>query len=169
MNVLAMLTTCLATLTLVGAQGCASPGKATTTLAPSAQFEGPKEVAFIGARSDVERSLEDSLRGRGFRIKRFASISRMTAPTAAGEVESYNKSATRYALEVDSDVMDRCFGGGFRFRSLRVDVIDTKQNEIVLSFKTKGYSEKCQPLSGTIFGDIAGRIAAAWTPLPSVP
>lgn len=148
-------------------QSCALPGTVSTTLTPTTAFEGPREIAFMGTRTDVERSLEDSLRALGFRIKRFASTTRVTAPTGTGQLEAYNQSASRYAIEVDADVLDRCFGGGFRFTSLRVDVVDTRQNEVVLSLKSKGYSEKCQPMSGTIFGDISRSIAAAWQTPPS--
>jgi len=150
----------IAALPLLAA--CATPGKVKPTVFPKASLEGPREVALTGTRGEIERAIEDSLRGRGFRIKRYASTDRVAEADAPGRVTTYNEATVRYVLETDWALTDRCFGGGFRFNFIRVDLIDTKLNEVVLSLSAKGYSEKCSPLSGSIFGGIARALDDAW-------
>ena len=147
--------------------GCALPGHASVTLKPSSMLSGPKEVAIIGRRGDVEVVLEEYLRAKGFRVKRFASVTAVAEATTAQRTEMYREAATRYAIETDWSLVDRCFGGGFRFSEFRIDLVDLKENEIVFSTKAKGYSEKCQPMSGSIFGDVAAAFDALWPKIPT--
>ena len=119
-------------------------------------------LVIVGRRGELVRHLEDVLRERGFKIKRFASVEQMTEQASDGRVVQYNEASARYALETDADVMVRCFGGGFRIRSIRVDVLDLRNNEVVMSLRGGGYSEDCEPMSGTIFRDVADALLGAW-------
>jgi hypothetical protein len=156
--------TAIALCAVLAIAACATPGRVRTSLAPKAPLEGPREVSIVGRRSEVERSLEDSLRGRGFQVKRYVSTVAVTDQTAPTRSETYNEGSTRYVLELDWAFVDRCFGGGFRFDFITVDVVDLRVNETVLSMRASGYSEKCQPLSGHIFGGIVEALDAAWVP-----
>jgi hypothetical protein len=69
---------------------------------------------------------------------------------------------TKYAIEVVPDIFDRCMGGGFDLKSLRVSVVDRSSNELMLRATAKGRTEKCAPTSGSIFHDIANTINSAW-------
>ncbi len=75
----------------------------------------------------------------------------------------------RYVLETTSDTLVRCFGGGFRLRSLTVELIDVERNEAVYSAEASGYTEKCQPMSGSVFGDIADALMQNWRDTPARP
>lgn len=140
--------------------GCA--GRASVTLEPSAKFAGPRELAIIGARQEVEISLEEYLRAKGFRIKRFASTTTVAEATSSRRTEVYNEAATRYGIETHWSLVDRCFGGGFNFADFRLDLLDLRQNEVVFSMRARGLSEHCQPTSGTIFTDVASTLYELW-------
>lgn len=152
----------LAVLLLGAVSACATPGRVRTQLIPQNPLTGPKQIAIAGRRDEVERALEDSLRARGFHVKRYVSNTVATDVTSPTHAESYNEAATRYVLELDWELVDRCFGGGFRFKFINVDVIDLRENETVMSMHSGGYSEKCQPLSGHIFGGIVQQLEQVW-------
>ncbi len=141
---------------------CAIPGKATVEVAPAVKLTGPKVVAIMGTRNDVVIALEDALAEHGFTFKHYQNRDRVTAPAGqvkAGESVTDN---TKYAIEVVPDIFDRCMGGGFQLKSLRVSVVDRGSNELMLRSTAKGRTEKCPPTSGSIFHDIANVINAAW-------
>lgn len=81
-------------------------------------------------------------------------------------MESFNEAEARYVLVIAGaapyDLMNRCFGGGFKFDHITADLVDTETNETLLNVNGSGYSENCPPMSGTIFGDIADAVAEAW-------
>lgn len=110
----------------------------------------------MGNEPDVVRALEEALRSRGFRVKRQYAQASGAAPQ-------------RYVLETTSDTLDRCFGGGFRLRSLTVELIDAAHHEAVYSAEASGYTEKCQPMSGSVFGDIADALMQNWRDTPARP
>ena len=146
------------------ATGCALPGQMTVARRPDQPLHGPRVLAFIGSRGDVADEIEDRLRDKGFRVKRFASVERITRVTSGGQLAQYDEASARYAVETDARVVVRCFGGGYRLTRIRVDVIDLASNEVVLSLKGSGYTEDCEPMSGTIFADVANAISGSWEP-----
>ncbi|WP_044181327.1 hypothetical protein [Hyalangium minutum] len=111
---------------------------------------------MLGNEPDVVRTLEEALRARGFRVKR-------------QYVQAAEAEPQRYVLEITSDTLVRCFGGGFRLRSLAVELIDVARNEAVYSAEASGYTEKCQPMSGSVFGDIADTLSQNWRDAPTRP
>ena len=116
----------------------------------------------MGTRNDVVIALEGALAEHGFTFKRYANRDRVNEP--AGQVRSGSNLTdnTRYALEVTPDIFDRCAGGGFQFKSLKVSVVDRHTNELMLRTTATGRSEKCPPTSSEIFHDIAKAIDEAW-------
>jgi hypothetical protein len=147
--------------------GCALPGSARVSQRPEQPLDGPRELAVVGRRGEVVRMLEDKLRACGFRLKRFASVAQMTEAVPDGRIAKYNEATTRYAIETDADVMEQCFGGGYRINHIRVDLLDLRRNEVIMSVQGSGYSEDCPPMSGHVFGDIADAISAAWNKQPN--
>ena len=125
---------------------CAAPGKMKLDVSPSAALTGPKDVAIMGTRNDVVAALEEVLTERGFTFRRYSNSDRNT----------------KYAIEVTPDIFDRCMGGGFQFKSLKVSVVDRQTNALLLRSTASGRSEKCPPTSGEIFHDIAKAIDDAW-------
>jgi hypothetical protein len=145
-----------------GACAGSAPGKAKLDVAPKAALTGPKEVAIMGTRTEVVAELEDALSAHGFTFRHYRSRDRTTAPVGERPMGENPADNTKYAIEVTSDVYDHCLGGGFILNSLRVSVIDRSSNELMLRTTAKGRTEKCPPLSGSVFRDIADAINAAW-------
>lgn len=143
--------------------GCAT---GTSTSLSETKVEGPRVVALDAPRTPWVVEIEARLRKEGFQVMRWASTTRVREMTTDSSSEEFRKSAARYILVVDGhaplDPMNRCFGGGFRFSYLTVELVDTKTNETVLSVSGSGYSEGCPPLSGTVFSDVTKAIVGAW-------
>lgn len=109
-------------------------------------------------------TLEEYLRARGFRIKRFESTPTVGEAPSGDRIETYSAAARRHGIEAHRSRADRGFGGGFRFSELRVDLMDVSENGIIFSANAKDYSGKCQPMSGSIFGDVASTLDTLWMP-----
>ena len=150
--------------TALVAASTACAGKATFLLKPASPLSGPKELTVLGSRNDVVIAFEDYLRERGFRIKRFISRQVISEREARDRIVTYADAETRYAVEIDADVAagGRCFGGGFRLSYLRMELIDLALNEVVMSARASGYTERCPPMSGTVFHDLVDAIVEAW-------
>jgi hypothetical protein len=149
-------------LLILGAAACGLPAKATLEVSPKAALTGPKVVAIMGTRNEIVAALEEALGEKGFTFRRYVSRDIVTAPAGAVPVGATTADNTKYAIEVTPDMIERCLGGGFNLRSLRVSVVDRQSNELMLRSTAKGRTEKCPPTSGTVFHDIASAIDAAW-------
>lgn len=136
-----------------------------TVLVPR-KVEGPKVIALDVAREPWVAQIETRLRKNGFQVLRWASQQRVREKVGDSRVEEYNQSSTRYVLVINAeahlDSMHRCFGGGYKFRFITADLVDTRTNETMFSYSGSGYSEDCPPSSGTIFGDITNALNASW-------
>ena len=152
----------IALLFALGACAGSAPGKGTLDVTPKAPLTGPKEVAIMGTRTEVVAELETALSADGFTFRHYRSRDRTTVPVGQVEVPENPADNTKYVIEVTSDVYDHCLGGGFILTSLRVSVIDRASNELMLRTTAKGRTEKCPPISGSVFRDIADAINAAW-------
>ena len=110
--------------------------------------------------------IQNRIKQEEFKVLRWSSRTRVTEKTNLARVEQYNEAEARYVLVIDGyapyDWANRCFGGGFKFSHVSVDLVDVKTNETVLNVNGAGYSENCPPLSGTIFADIAKAVSNAW-------
>jgi hypothetical protein len=127
---------------------------------------GPKIVALDAPSAPWVIEIQNRLKQEGFKVLRWSSRTRVTEKTNLARVEQYNEAEARYVLVIDGyapyDWANRCFGGGFKFSHVSVDLVDVKTNETVLNVNGAGYSENCPPLSGTIFADIAKAVSNAW-------
>jgi len=127
---------------------------------------GPKEIALVGNRAPWVIDIEKRLRSEGISIKRFASLGEATEKISESRSETKATATTRVILVLDGFApntgMTRCFGGGYNFNYISAEIIDAQNNETIAVYANSGYSEGCQPLSGTIFGDISGMVLNAF-------
>lgn len=150
-------------LSAIAIFGCASGN--VVQIADS-KITGPKIVALNAPSAPWVIEIQNRLKQEGFKVLRWSSRTRVTEKTDEARIEQYNEAEARYVLVIDGyapyDWANRCFGGGFRFSHISVDLVDAKTNETVLNVNGSGYSENCPPLSGTIFTDIAKAVSKAW-------
>lgn len=148
--------------------GCASSGRVTNI--NEARIEGGRVIALDAPSAPWVIEIQNRLKQKGFKVLRWSSRARVSEQTSATRVESYNQAEARYVLVVDGyanlDWSSRCFGGGYQFSHISTDLVDTATNETILNINGSGYSEGCAPMSGTIFGDIAKAVDAAWVKRP---
>ena len=153
----------LGTLFVTTILGCASGRVVHMT---EIKATGPKIVALDAPSVPWVIEIQSRLKQEGFKVLRWSSRTRVTEQTDVARIEQFNKAEARYVLVVDGyapyDWAHRCFGGGFRFSQVSVDLVDVKTNETMLNINGSGYSENCFPLSGSIFGDIAKAVSKAW-------
>lgn len=125
----------------------------------------PKAISIQARKLPWVIEIERRLRDVGFEIIAQPSV---VSKTIVGENEEirYNESTTRYIVKIegaaDLSVMTRCMGGGYNFEYITVELFDTKENKVLRQYSSNGYSEGCQPFSGTIFADITDLIDGAW-------
>ncbi len=143
--------------------GCAS-GRAVRV--SDTEITGPRVVALNAPSAPWVIEIQSRLKQKGFRVLRWSSRSRVMEQTSGARIESYNEAEARYVLVINGAApynwARRCFGGGYNFEALNVDLVDTLTNETILNVNGSGYSENCPPLSGSLFGDVANAIDAAW-------
>lgn len=137
-----------------------------TTVFSDKKIEGPKVVALDAPRTPWVVEIESRLRKEGFQVLRWSSQKRVQEQTSGTTTEEYQAASTRYILAIDgyapTDVMNRCFAGGYKFSSLTAELIDVKTNETLFSVSGSGYSENCPPMSGTLFTNIVSAVKTAW-------
>ena len=144
--------------------GCAASGK--QTISTSSKVAADKIIAMnIDSGGPWMKEIEIRLKQSGFRVLRAASVNE--AIEVNGEkIIKYNEASTRYYLKIDAradtDIMSRCFGGGYMFDYIYADLIDLNSNETIAAIQGRGYSEDCPPLSGTIYSDISNMIVQSW-------
>lgn len=110
--------------------------------------------------------IEKRLRSEGVVIKRFASLGEATQKISETKSETTTTTTTRVILVIDGSApnttMTRCFGGGYDFSYINAEIIDSANNETISAYSNSGYSEGCQPFSGTIFGDITNMVVSTF-------
>jgi len=72
------------------------------------------------------------------------------------DVKSYSStSKTKFVLHLNANAptgwMHKCFGGGYQFDYYIAELIDSTTNKVISSVEDSGFSEGCQPLSGTMY------------------
>jgi hypothetical protein len=131
------------------------------------KIESPKILAMSGSRAPWVYEIEKRLKKRGFTIKRMASQNVAVERVSDDKIEQYNEATARYIMRIEgyapNDKMRRCIGGGWNFEFINVELIDVVTNETVMYYSNSGYSEGCQPLSGTIFSDIENSVSGLWS------
>ena len=130
------------------------------------KITSPKVVAMSGTRAPWVYEIEKGLKANGFEIKRLSSQNSVVEKISESKTEVYKESSARFILHVDgyapNSSLERCFAGGYKFDYIDVELIDTTKNETVFHYSNTGYSEKCPPLSGTIFKDIVNLTNSSW-------
>ena len=144
--------------------GCASTGRVVNLT--DVKASGPKIIALNAPSAPWVIEIQNRLKEAGFKVLRWSSRSRVTEKTSSTRLEQFNEAEARYVLVVEGfapyDWANRCFGGGYNFSHISVDLVDTLNNETILNINGSGYSENCPPMSGTIFSDIANAVKIAW-------
>jgi hypothetical protein len=158
-----MKKTMLVLLTAVLIGGCATGHVVQIS---ETQIQGPKVIALNAPSAPWVIEIQNQLKAKGFKVLRWSTRTRVTEQTTSNRVEQFNEAEARYVLVVEGfapyDWANRCFGGGYKFSHISADLVDTATNETILNVNGSGYSEKCPPMSGTIFSDIANAVNAAW-------
>ncbi len=72
------------------------------------------------------------------------------------DVKSYSStSKTKFVLHLNANAptgfIHKCFGGGYQFDYYIAELIDSTTNKVIGSVEGNGYSEGCQPFSGTMY------------------
>ncbi len=151
-------------LALLLTSGCVSTKSSDIFL--DKPITSPKVLAVQGTRAPWVYEIEKRLRKQGFKIKRMASQGTAIEDVSPTKTKAYREATAQYILLVDgyarNDSMNRCFGGGYNFDYIDIEMIDVRNNESVLHYSNSGFSEGCQPMSGTIFTDIENLINSAW-------
>lgn len=78
-------------------------------------------------------------------------------------VKSYSsQDKTKFILHLNAyaptGFWHNCFGGGYQFDYYIAELIDSTTSEVIGSVEDRGYSEGCQPLSGTMYTDTVNMI-----------
>lgn len=143
--------------------GCATGH---VTQVSDVKVSGPKVIALDAPSAPWLIEIQNRLKHSGFKVLRWSSRVRVTEQTERDRLEQYNKAEARYILVINGfapyDWANRCFGGGYKFNTISVDLVDGQTNETILNINGSGYSENCPPLSGSIFQDIADAVQRAW-------
>lgn len=143
--------------------GCATGH---VTQVSDAKVSGPKVIALDAPSAPWVIEIQNRLKQSGFKVLRWSSRVRVTEQTERDRLEQYNKAEARYVLVINGfapyDWANRCFGGGYKFSTISVDLVDVQTNETILNINGSGYSENCPPLSGSIFQDITDAVQRAW-------
>lgn len=128
-------------------------------------IQEPKTISIEARRLPWVLEIERRLRVSGFEINAKSSVGQRTIKQKNVQI-SFNEASTRYIVRIDGSadlgVMTRCMGGGYNFEYITVELYDTQKNKILRQYSSNGYSEGCQPLSGSIFTDITNLINNAW-------
>lgn len=144
--------------------GCAATGD--VMMLTNETAEGEKHIALQAPSLPWVLEIQKRLVEKGFKVERWASTSVVTQQTSGTTSEQYNQANARYVAIIEGaaplDWARRCFGGGYDFAYISVDVVDTATNQTLLNVNGSGYSEGCAPSSGTIFGDITKAIDSLW-------
>ena len=72
------------------------------------------------------------------------------------DVKSYSStSKTKFVLHLNANAptgfIHKCFGGGYQFDYYIAELIDSTTNKVIGTVEGNGYSEGCQPFSGTMY------------------
>ncbi|WP_442801409.1 hypothetical protein [Serratia rubidaea] len=144
--------------------GCAST-KSVDVMSTD-KISGPKVIAISGDRGAWVFEIEKRIKKNGFTIKRAVSQKEVTQVEAPGRTATFNQATARYVLNIQgyapNNKMQRCYGGGYNFDYIDAELIDLVDNKTIFHYSNSGYSEGCQPLSGSIFGDISDLLNSSW-------
>jgi hypothetical protein len=130
-------------------------------------IQEPRVISIETRRLPWVLEIERRLRTSGFEVLGHSFVRQKTVENSTESI-SFNEAAIRYIVKIDGaadlSVMTRCMGGGYNFEYITVELFDSKENKVLRQYSSNGYSEGCQPFSGSIFTDITVLIDGAWQP-----
>ena len=134
------------------------------------QTLGPKIIALDAPRVPWAIEIKNHLRAKGFKVLQWSTKNRVIEQTESDNVEQFNKFEAKYVLVIEGSApydwakrwAGKCIDGCYNFTHISADLVNTITNKTIFNVSGSGYSEKCHPISGTIFSDIANAVDDAW-------
>ncbi|MCZ6898076.1 MAG: hypothetical protein O7D95_05135 [Betaproteobacteria bacterium] len=134
------------------------------------QTLGPKIIALDAPRVPWAIEIKNHLRDKGFKVLRWSTKTRVIEQTKSESVEQFNKFEVEYVLVIEGFApydwekrwAGKCIKGCYNFVRISADLVNTTTNKTIFNVSGSGYSEKCHPISGSIFSDIANAVNDAW-------
>ena len=79
------------------------------------------------------------------------------------DVKSYSSTdKTKFVLHLNANAptgwLHKCIGGGYQFDYYIAELIDSTTDKVISSVEDNGYSEGCQPFSGTMYTDTVNMV-----------
>lgn len=151
-----MLTICLILSTLY-MSGCAiSPS---TELLQEFKPES-KTIVFLNA-SRFSNKFRSALSRHGFKVKKYASVDRITTKSEEEDV-SFNQAEARYGIEFHWDQENYCLINNGKMINAFIEVVDLRKNEVVLLIERGGWTQNCGIHKGNLFRDLAKDLNSFW-------
>ena len=145
--------------------GCVAVGK--QTIKVENKILAPKIVSINKFSGPWMGEIERRLQKAGFKVI-YSSVAGQRTVISSDSKFKYNQASTQYFLAIDAaaptDFARRCFGGGYNFDYIYANLIDTKTGETIASIESRGYSEGCPPLNGSIYKNITKMVSDSWHP-----
>jgi hypothetical protein len=150
---------------LMSVTSCIAIGE--QTLKVQNKIIAPKEISINLNSGPWMGEIERRLQAEGFKVI-ISSSSGQTTVTNKDKQFKYNQATAKYFLQINAaartDLMARCFGGGYNFDYIYANLIDIQTQETIASIHSRGFSEGCPPLEGAIYTNIAKMVSDSWHP-----
>ena len=144
--------------------GCATGNQ---TIKVENKILAPKIIAIDANAGPWMGEIIKRIKNAGFKVIMGAIAGERTNINKDNEFKS-KEAKTQYILYVNAsaptDFMNRCMFGGYNFSYIFADLIDTNTGETIASIESKGHSEGCAPLEGSIFKNITKMVSESWHP-----
>ena len=145
--------------------GCVAVGKQTITV--ENKILAPKIISINKFSGPWMGEIERRLQKAGFKVIYSTVRGERTKINSKSEFK-YNEASTRYFLAIEAaaptDFARRCFGGGYNFDYIYANLMDSKSGQTIASMESRGYSEGCPPLNGSIYKNITKMVSDSWHP-----
>jgi len=126
--------------------GCSS---ANISIMKNIKIKGERIIALDAKPAPWNGKIAETITKKGFKV------------ITTGKLE------TRFVLKIGAsaptDVMHRCFAGGWNFDYYTAIVVDLVNKENIASVEGSGYSEDCPPAQGKIFTLTAQMVNDLWS------
>lgn len=131
---------------------------------------GAKVIALDAPRKPWAIEIKNHLKAKGFKVLQWSTGNHVIEQTEDSSVVLFNEFEARYVLVIEGFApydwakrwAGKCIEGCYNFVRLSAGLVNITTDETMLKVSSSGYSEKCHPISGTIFSDIANAVNDAW-------
>ena len=145
--------------------GCVAVGN--QTLKVENKILAPKIISINKNSGPWMGEIERRLQKAGFRVIYSTIRGQRTEIDSKSEFK-YNQASTQYFLVIDAaaptDFARRCFGGGYNFDYIYAHLMDSSSGQTIASIESRGFSEGCPPLNGSIYENITKMVSESWHP-----